>query len=406
MRDGSWTRTLAPLLGGVLAVGGCGDDQLVPPEPAAGELFARYVAIGNSITAGFQSGGINDSTQRQSYAALVAGGMGTEFQQPLFRKPGCPPPLVDVFAGQRLGGGAADDCALRATPVPTRLNNVAVPGAATRDVVTNLGDDSRANPLTSLILGGRTQLEAAAEVQPTFVSVWIGNNDVLGAARSGDTDRITPPETFAEQYAAMVDSLAALGLQGAVLIGVADVTLIPALSPGAAYLEAEGRDAFPPTYDVADNCAPSDLGGVGDSTLVPFEYGFGVLLEAANAGQAVTLDCVAADSVLTVTEVAEVQAAVESFNRTIETAAEAWGWAFLNINPEFRDLKDLGFIPIFPVIPDGPPEAGVPRSEPPFGPLFSLDGIHPSAGGHTRIADLVIEAVNDRYGTTIPTILE
>jgi len=43
----------------------------VPPY-AGGAMFQRYVAMGNSITAGFQSGGINDSTQRRSYAVLVA----------------------------------------------------------------------------------------------------------------------------------------------------------------------------------------------------------------------------------------------------------------------------------------------------------------------------------------------
>ena len=43
-----------------------------PSVPTGGAIFARYVAMGNSITAGFQSAGINDSTQQQSYARLLA----------------------------------------------------------------------------------------------------------------------------------------------------------------------------------------------------------------------------------------------------------------------------------------------------------------------------------------------
>ena len=47
--------------------------MLVDTTPPAGAPFmARYVAIGNSITAGFQSNGINDSTQRRAYPHLLA----------------------------------------------------------------------------------------------------------------------------------------------------------------------------------------------------------------------------------------------------------------------------------------------------------------------------------------------
>ena len=45
---------------------GCSDSPTGPVAP----LFDRYVALGNSITAGVQSGGIDDATQRTSYAAL------------------------------------------------------------------------------------------------------------------------------------------------------------------------------------------------------------------------------------------------------------------------------------------------------------------------------------------------
>src|SRR5947207_2760656 len=54
-------------------------DVFGPDAPATGEIFKSYVAIGNSITAGYQSGGINDSTQRQSYARLLALSMGTQY---------------------------------------------------------------------------------------------------------------------------------------------------------------------------------------------------------------------------------------------------------------------------------------------------------------------------------------
>ena len=66
---------------------------LGPRPPQGNGLFQTYVSIGNSITAGMQSGGINDSTQRQSFAYLLALQMGTRFAYPSFTKPGCPPPI-------------------------------------------------------------------------------------------------------------------------------------------------------------------------------------------------------------------------------------------------------------------------------------------------------------------------
>ncbi len=187
-------------LGAVLIVApACDDETLISPAPDAEDaLFERYVALGNSITAGFQSEGINRETQQESYAVLLAEQMGVPFDAPLLNMPGCPAPLTNPLTGERLGSAQPDGCALRSTPVPLILNNVAVPGAATLDPLSNLEPGSNPNPLTTLLLGGRTQLEAALDADPTFVSVWIGNNDVLGAAISGvvTEDKVTPVSVF------------------------------------------------------------------------------------------------------------------------------------------------------------------------------------------------------------------
>src|SRR5690348_3987133 len=69
---------------GALFLGACHEDEsLQPPAPppvsTVNALFDRPVWMGNSITSGFQSAGINDSTQKQSYAKLLAGAMGTPY---------------------------------------------------------------------------------------------------------------------------------------------------------------------------------------------------------------------------------------------------------------------------------------------------------------------------------------
>jgi len=368
----------------------CEGDELRPLEPEGGDMFRSYVALGNSITAGFQSDGISDSTQRASYAAMVAGAMGTEFNLPLLASPGCPAPLVNVYDGTRVGGTAADDCLGRITPPPPVLHNVAVPGAAVVDALSITGDQASPNALTTFILGGRTQVQAARAAEPTFVSVMLGSNDVLEAALTGDTASITPPSTFAERYGSVLESVDVSSVEGGVAIGVPDVTLIPYLSPGAAYYQAEQSGAFPPTFSVDESCSPTRL---GQATLVPFGYGFGELLARAQAGQSVELNCAADPPVLLPAEIQKLRQTVAAYNGAIEQAASEREWAFVDPNDALEQVQDQ--VPLFPNT------SGADAVERPFGDLFSKDGVHPARPLHRMLAGLVVQAINGQYDTDL-----
>ena len=382
----------------VVALVGCDDETLISAAPEAeAPLFERYVALGNSITAGFQSEGINRETQEESYATLLAERMGVPFNSPLLNMPGCPAPLVNPLTRDRLGSAQPDGCALRTSPVPRVVNNVAVPGAGTLDLLTNAEGASNPNPLTTLLLGGRTQVQAALDADPTFASVWIGNNDVLGAALSGRVtgDNITPIGPFAERVETTLDRLEEGGVQGGVVIGVADVRLIAHLSAGAAYWVAAQSGALPATFQVADTCAPTQAGGMGEETLVPFGYGFGELLAQASQGVVVTLDCAQDPRVLSPDELAEISQAVQSFNAVLFEEASSRGWAYFDPNPTFGALAQEGLVPPFPDV-ENPTQL--------FGPVFSLDGVHPSAGAHRLLANGIIEAINETYGSSLSPV--
>ncbi len=408
-------------------VSGCDQGALNPPDPA-NELFRDYVAIGNSITAGIQSGGINENTQRESYAALLAEQMDTPFSIPVFPHPGCPPPLAQAFPPATINPDV--DCTLRAPSTTPTLNNVAVPGAEVVDVLSNFlvaGQDTpspdtltNANQLTSFILGGQTQLEAAKEANPTFASVWIGNNDVLGAALTGDTTRATPVDAFQTRYSRMVSELESIeSLQGAVFVGVAPVTLIPHLSEGDAYAQkipvAQAEGALPSNFEL-DACSGSDV-------LIPFQHGVALIGSAAGLQDAlgdsaptITLDCsrdrtvettiresISADfvedqvlsqlgdeikriSLLTPTERSTLQQRASRFNQIIRDQVEG-EYAYVDPKPLFNENSSR--IPAFPNLFDD--------SAPAFGPLFSLDGIHPSAETHRLVANEIIDAIKDTY---------
>ena len=409
------TRFAAAVLGLVLAAAACNNDKLnrpfanIPVDP----LFDRYVAMGNSITAGFQSGGINDSTQQQSYAVLLARAMHSPFFSPFLNKPGCPPPYTNVFTQTRLSGGAATTCALRRIPSepPPYISNTAVPGAEVEDLFANGDTASNPNSLTQFILGGLTQVGMLRRAQPTFVSLWIGNNDVLGAATSangGDSTKITSVANFTARYGALLDSIESVGPQGGVLVGVANVTAIPYFSAGATYWAIKNGlvpgSAFPAAFTVSNNCAPSTaIPGVGrgDSTLVPFPYG-AALLGAAQAGAPRNLDC--ADTVAAIVvpkELLKLLGAVAAYNAFISQQATAHGWAYLDPNTTLDSLRNLPqpntVVRAFPLI-------GQACTANPFGSAFSCDAVHPSAATHTLIARKLRAAINATYGTSIPAV--
>ena len=389
----------------VVGITACDDASLIPPEvPEEGAMFQRYVALGASITAGFESGGINDSTQAHSWPALLAESMGTEFNQPLLARPGCPPPYTNILESTRVGGGDADTCALRSQPIPTVLHNVAVPGAEVGDLLDNTGSDSEANALTQLILGGRTQVEAAADAEPTFVSVFAGGNDILGVATSGSLAPATSVEDFTAEYQTLATRIEDMNPEGAVLAGVPNIFAVdlttgavpfPFLSLGAAYAQAETEPGWPATFDVADNCAPQSEfpdGEPGEASLVPFSYGFGELFAAAREGQSVTLDCLNDPEVLTTTEWQQAAATVGAYNAVIQQAADARGWAYADMTSVLTGLRDAGAIPPFPNLAEAPNL---------FGPIFSQDGIHLTATGQGALSGSVAEAIDATYGTTV-----
>ncbi|MFB6271436.1 MAG: SGNH/GDSL hydrolase family protein [Salinibacter sp.] len=414
---------------------GCNDETLMAPE-IKNDLFKSYVALGNSITAGFQADGINQTLQQQSYAVRLASQMSTPFGVPALQPPGCPPPLTQIFPPART---ASVDCALRATPTPLRVNNVAVPGAWVQDALTNsLPAGAHPNALTSFILGGRTQVQAAMELNPTFATVWLGNNDVLRAALIGNPALSTSPSTFSSRYTSVLDSLEAAGVQGGAIASVANVTRIPNLSPGQAYAAAETRinqigqqraanDDNPNTnwgnYSVASNCAS---GPSGTQSRISFRYGFEGLFTLALAGQNVELDCtdnrtlaeiygqstldqlgigdVGPLSVLLASETQQLVGRLKTYNNFLATEADNRGWAFVDVNKTFAALYAAGSNTPDPADDLVPKFPRLGSDTPTFGKFFSEDGVHPSAETHRVVTNLFIEQINAKYGTSLQTI--
>jgi lysophospholipase L1-like esterase len=422
------------LAGGSLLAGCATDDEtaLTLTGPAANEavasLFVRYVALGNSITAGYQSGGINDSTQLRAYPVMLAqqAGFGSVFGVPLLARPGCPAPFTGPLSPVRVGGVPASVCALRSTPAPALVQNLAVPGA---QIGSALNRETAANALTTFVLGGRTQIEAMEAANPTMVSVWLGNNDALGAALGGTTALLTTLANFQTNLTGIADRIAPTpaGQRGAVvLIGTVDPQVAPALQPGAYFFLAaqatNGRFGGPNGPQVSPSCAPGQPGG---SNLISIQ----MLSDPVYAQDGVGIQCsndymppnapagyFPGRYVLTQAEAAAVSARVAEFNTATQSLATQRNWIYVNPNA-LLPLNDPNAIRKCQALPaalqSGNPatiQQAIVTTCPSadaaigFGTLISYDGVHPSTAAHRLIANAILTQLNTRFSVQIPTI--
>ena len=165
------------------------------------------------------------------------------------------------------------------------------------------------------------------------------------------------------------------------------------IDPGTAALYINSGANF----IVGPNCAPSALGGKGDSVLVPFQFGLGLIgLAAANPAGTFTLSCTETQTVQPA-ELLRLTRAMTQYNGIIQAQATARGYAYVDINALFGALP-AGSIPPFPTT------AGPAAVTAPFGAFFSRDGIHPTAATHKLIANALIQTINAKYGTSIAAI--
>lgn len=176
--------------------------------------FTTYVAVGNSLTAGYMDGTVSRVGQTYSYPnllaqqfALVGGGA---FAQPSFAEdvnnlggisgvPGFGNRLV-IDASQNRPEPIAGASTITLTPQAKAYNNMGVPGAKSFHLLAagygNVANLPNANPyfIRHASTPNATVLADAMSKNPTFFTNWIGSNDVLAYATSGgaQADGVTP----------------------------------------------------------------------------------------------------------------------------------------------------------------------------------------------------------------------
>ncbi len=233
-----------------LGLAGCQPDIAAPSAVTPGDAnFTRYIAVGNSLTAGFADNGLYLDGQLNSYPSILAGQFalagGGAFPQPLFttaqangsgylRLAGFTPtgaPITAQVAPQAIRSLSP----VLLTKFAGTINNLGVPGIRMADIQTPGYGSPAGNLFFERITPDATPLQTylqrvQAEVpSATFFTCWLGNNDVLGYATSGGgvaTSPITTTAVFDAQAVAVVNALTANGAKG-VVCNIPDVTGIP-----------------------------------------------------------------------------------------------------------------------------------------------------------------------------------
>lgn len=259
-----------------LSLGGCKPDLEDSPKSNAGQAdFSRYIAIGNSLTAGFGDNGLYLEGQQTSYPAILGQQFaqvgGGAFAQPLFAAANAngtgylnitgftaagSPVLTPVAANAAVGLGADGRTPLLAKYTAADNQNLGIPGIRVADVQTigyGFNNPLGFNPYFERLLGATNAAatyqqyvqERVATIKPTFFTNWLGNNDVLGYATSGGTAApLTGDAEFTTKYTAITDALTAGGAKG-LLATIPNVVNVPFFTTVPTAAVAAGINATP-----------------------------------------------------------------------------------------------------------------------------------------------------------------
>ncbi|MCW3805772.1 SGNH/GDSL hydrolase family protein [Plebeiibacterium marinum] len=410
-------------------------------KPSNGEAdFTTFVALGDSYTAGYTDGALGKKGQENGFSYILAKQLeqvgSTGFIQPLVESEKSVG-STEIAPGVMNGYYELQGSGSSLTPVPTvgdmgiftervydangPVQNLGVPGAKVSHLLAP--GYGTMNPYFWRFASDAASTSVVADAiaqNPTFVSLWIGGNDVLTyALAGGEADEITAPEAFGQYMQTVAASLFSNGTKG-VIANVPDINDLPYISTipyNALFIDKATADLLNAAY--AQYNVASDMMGLPK---IEFKSGFNALVIAdeeyahpgkirqIKAGEKVLLPALSSiknseigwgskvaipeDYVLDETEIAGIATATVAYNNTIKAIANSqdYNLAFVDLNALMNKVSNEVFVV------DGIEYTSTFVT----GGVFSLDGIHATGRGSAIIANEFIKAINEKYNCNIP----
>ncbi len=442
-------RPALALLGlGLAGLAGCQTNIDAPPAASPGTLdFTSYVAVGNSLTAGYSDGGLYNEVQAASYPALLAQQFGTtgkgpaSFVQPAFSAAkkdgsgyiklqvvnGALAPVQPSTANQFLGEQVAYTGANPALPTELEAysgpqpDNLGVPGisilsaSAKASLVPQIAGAAKAygvlNNFYQRLLpaadrGTKDYVTYIGQKTPTFFTCWLGNNDVLTYAAAGGVAVATNPfsgltdtASFRRGYRDVMTTLTKSGTVKGAVANIPNVTTIPYFNTVtvAAVLASYKAAGVPITaiYVQARTAATTTVTAARVATATDLLTLTAQAYIAANPGRGTSpTAAIPSDYVLDPIEQTEVVTRTTQINNIIANEAARFKVAAVDMNTFFASVAARG------IYTNGVNNTATFAS----GNIFSLDGVHPTPRGYALVANEWIRVINGYYGSTIPNV--
>lgn len=414
-------KTIKLLMAGTILLAflmtGCGIDdpsqpQLTIEQPEGVKALTTYVAIGNSLTAGYMDSGLIMNGQTSSYPFMIAMQLGYSpvpgadnwFAMPLVSWPGIGTtslPIDDHVAGVLHWDTDEETITpvsitpqtevpglLLASSWPTSYNDLGVPGATLLDATQAVDSSTSQSPGNSFFdfilrnptFGNVNMLDQAISKGPTLASIWLGNNDVLGGATGGNPvvgENVTPPANFEAMLegvvAGMIDGVQnRFGYDPHLVVGnIPSITAIPYFVPKALFDQVVGVEL--PTEET-------------DVVYMTF-----TALSAVNADG--FTPPLASNYTLTGAEVTAVGDAVDAYNDIIDDLATTYDFTVADLNGALADLDPTQGTHFLFLVGNGMSWEDAASTT-----YFSLDGVHPNNMGYSVVTNTFVDAINTQLG--------
>lgn len=385
-----------------------------PALDANGVDLSSYVAVGTSLSSGYESGGLVDRHQVHSFPSLFATQIGKtvqidgkgSFTEPTVNFDGIPA-LLEIKSYDPLLISRAG----RTTGAPTNLSqnfayhNLGIPGSLLLDLVDTTHYHQTQPPVnrtnfTYFNLIQRTRgrlLEQALSLSPSLLSLEFGANEVLGPSA---TLGVAPAANTSNFYGGLMTSAlnAIHTLSPATKVAVfnvPDVTSIPFFTTLSPFTQNATTGAPMPLVGESGSLQVGEfvLLAAVDSIAVgcgipPGGYNY-IYPPAGSNGRPLPESLI-----LRTAEISATQTEIDEMNAVVDSVAAR----------PFVTRVDLHGL-LAGIAADGITIGGTHYTSAFItGGLFSLDGVHPNDLGYALMANQLIDAVNNRFGARIPRV--
>lgn len=375
--------------------------------------FTSFVAIGNSLTAGVADGALYEDSQKNSFPNLIAkmAEITDNFEQPLMGGNGfsfnetqgrlslnifTDPPSIDF-----LEAGTENNRNLNRP-----YNNLGIPLIRAEQLytsTTSVAADS--NHFVDKILrgSGRTAIEEALSLNPTLLTLWVGNNDVLEAASLGLADEnypYTDPNDFKDDLTAIINELTNSTVAPIFIANIFDITDLPYFTSLPSSVTIGGNK----TYLFGED--KNGIRQLTDDDLVLF-WALPDYLNLKKSGDISQATALNDTLILDVEEKAEIQSIIDQYNDIITTIINSDDQLYLvDMYSIYKNISENGYTlngvnytaELIYFDESGNLSLNLLTT------LFSYDALHPNKFGYASFANSFIAVINSSLNASLPLV--